>query len=73
MPPDLMQLMRHESIQTTMRYYVGHNAQTTADAAWEAFEKSQAGGLGIVFGTIAPDEAQPTVDSLPATLDPNAT
>ena len=30
MPPDLMVLMRHESIETTLRYYVGRNAQTTA-------------------------------------------
>ena len=29
MPPDLMILMRHESISTTMRYYVGRNAQNT--------------------------------------------
>ena len=55
MPPDLMQLMRHESIQTTMRYYVGRNAQSTADAAWDAFEKSQAGRCGTVSGTIAPE------------------
>lgn len=36
----LMQLMRHECIQTTMRYYVGRNAETTADAAWAAYENA---------------------------------
>ena len=31
-----MQLMRHESIETTLRYYVGRNAATTADALYRA-------------------------------------
>ena len=31
MPQVLMELMRHESIETTMKFYVGRNAQTTAD------------------------------------------
>ena len=42
MPKDLMELMRHESIGTTMRFYVGQNAQRTADAAWAAYEAVQA-------------------------------
>lgn len=36
MPQILMQLMRHESIETTMRFYVGRNAETAADALWSA-------------------------------------
>lgn len=32
----LMDLMRHESIETTLKYYVGRNAETTADALWLA-------------------------------------
>ncbi len=36
MPIVLQQLMRHESIETTLRYYVGQNAESTADAVWEA-------------------------------------
>lgn len=36
MPAVLMQLMRHESIETTMRYYVGQNAQAVAQAVWSA-------------------------------------
>ncbi|MCX7429051.1 MAG: site-specific integrase [Planctomycetia bacterium] len=55
MPPDLMQLMRHESINTTLRFYVGRNAQTTADSAWDAYRKTQAAGLGTVFGTVGHD------------------
>lgn len=35
MPQVLRELMRHESIETTMRYYVGRNAQSTAAVLWE--------------------------------------
>ena len=42
LPKVLMELMRHESIGTTMRFYVGQNAQRTADAAWAAYELAQA-------------------------------
>jgi hypothetical protein len=45
--------MRHESIETTMRYYVGRNANTTADAVWSAYQKSQE---GTVLGTVAQNE-----------------
>lgn len=43
MPPDLMLLMRHESIDTTMKYYVGRNAQSTAATLWEAYGKEAEG------------------------------
>ncbi len=36
MPQILMELMRHESIETTLRFYVGRNAQTTAAVLWDA-------------------------------------
>ena len=36
MPAQLKELMRHEDISTTMKYYVGHNAEATADAIWES-------------------------------------
>jgi len=38
MPAVLQQLMRHESINTTMQFYVGRNAEATADTLWEAYE-----------------------------------
>lgn len=38
MPAVLQQLMRHESIETTMRYYVGRDADATADALWAAVD-----------------------------------
>lgn len=44
MPQVLMELMRHESIETTMKFYVGRNAQRTADVLWEAHEKATSGG-----------------------------
>jgi integrase len=39
MPAHLQQLMRHESIETTLRYYVGANAERTADVCWDAYER----------------------------------
>jgi integrase len=42
MPQVLKELMRHESIETTMKYYVGHNAQLTAEVLWSAFEQRNA-------------------------------
>ncbi len=36
MPQVLKELMRHESIETTLKYYVGRNAQATAAVLWEA-------------------------------------
>jgi hypothetical protein len=35
-PSVLRELMRHEDISTTMKYYVGQNAEATADALWAA-------------------------------------
>lgn len=35
-PHVLMKLMRHESIETTMKFYVGRNVQATADVLWQA-------------------------------------
>jgi integrase len=46
MPAQLKELMRHESIETTLRYYVGTNAERTADACWDAFQKSAGGAAG---------------------------
>ena len=44
MPQVLMQLMRHESINTTMAYYVGRNAQATADILWGIYLDGNQGG-----------------------------
>lgn len=34
MPNHLMQLMRHESMETTLKFYVGRNADKVAEALW---------------------------------------
>jgi len=65
MPAQLMELMRHESIETTLRFYVGTDAQRTAEAAWTAFEATQ-GGFANSFAnsatfecrTVAPSDKQ---------------
>jgi integrase len=35
MPAELKELMRHSEISTTMKYYVGANADVTAEKLWE--------------------------------------
>ncbi len=57
LPPDLMVLMRHESIDTTMKYYVGRNAQNTARVLWEAHEKA---ARGNIFGNTCQNTAETT-------------
>ena len=42
MPAQLMELMRHESIETTLSYYVGRNAERTAAILWHEHEKAAA-------------------------------
>lgn len=39
MPQVLKELMRHESIETTMKYYVGVNAQVTAATLWSVYTR----------------------------------
>ena len=41
MPAQVMELMRHESIEMTLRFYVGTDAQRMAEAAWAAFDALQ--------------------------------
>ena len=46
MPAQMMEMMRHESIETTLRFSVGTDAQRTAEAAWAAFEPHRKTPLG---------------------------
>jgi integrase len=41
MPAQLMELMRHESIDTTLSYYVGRNAERTAAILWDEDRKAE--------------------------------
>lgn len=45
MPQALMQLMRHESMETTLKFYVGRNAERVAESIWSTEANS-----GDVFG-----------------------
>jgi integrase len=38
----LMSLMRHKSIDTTMKYYVGRSVQATAELVWDAYSRKVA-------------------------------
>lgn len=40
MPAQLMELMRHETIETTLSYYVGRNAERTAAILWHEHENA---------------------------------
>ena len=56
MPAQLMELMRHESIRTTLRFYVGTDAQAKAEAAWSAFERLQQ-SVSVDSSDISSDKA----------------
>ncbi len=63
MPQVLMELMRHESIETTLKFYVGRNAETTADVLWAAHERaSNTSGNG---GQKPPQEFKPPSSATP--------
>jgi integrase len=57
MPQVLMQLMRHESIETTNRFYVGRNAESAAAAVWGAVAQS-GGAFGGATENTSFQEAQ---------------
>jgi hypothetical protein len=74
MPAQLMELMRHESIETTLRSYVGTDAQAKADAAWAAFEASRPNNLeasGNGLANSAPSSPPPPPASPPTPGPPD--
>ena len=52
MPAVLQKLMRHESIETTMGYYVDLDADELAEDLYQAHESAPADGAGTVLGTV---------------------
>jgi integrase len=58
MPIVLQELMRHASIQTTMEYYVGKNADATADQVWKAFANETANTAPVHRPAPIPDAPQ---------------
>ena len=74
-PAQLMELMRHESIETTLRFYVGTDAQRTAEAAWAAFEAVQrvfSGSLLNKSPNSAPSEGADAAPSEKRSLPENS-
>jgi len=60
LPAELRELMRHANIQTTMRYYVGLEAESTAEALWSAYDRGENGNapaFGNIRGNTAPNGA----------------
>jgi integrase len=57
MPAELQELMRHEDIQTTMRFYVGANAQSTAANLWTAYGKATKNEVGNTLATIEKNQS----------------
>jgi integrase len=57
MPQVLKELMRHKSIDTTMKFYVGQNAEKTADALWLAYRQLRETDLGNTSGNSRPKSA----------------
>ena len=45
MPPVLQELMRHEAIETTTKFYVGQDAQSTAAELHRAMGQNTEGSL----------------------------
>jgi integrase len=52
-PATLQLLMRHKSIETTLKYYVDQDADDVADELWKAYS-----GLGNTLGNTPPKSAQ---------------
>jgi len=50
MPQTLKELMRHENVETTLRFYVGRNAETTAAVLQEAHRAASVAKLGAKVG-----------------------
>ncbi|MGV3483970.1 MAG: tyrosine-type recombinase/integrase [Planctomycetaceae bacterium] len=60
MPVVLKDLMRHESIETTMRFYVGNNAERNADAIWMHSDIDFGAKLGDMLDSLhAIDDVEP--------------
>lgn len=54
MPADLQKLMRHETIETTMKFYVNQTADTIAERLYGAIESQS----GNTLGNTTPNEPQ---------------
>jgi len=60
MPVVLQELMRHESIETTLKFYVRSNAELTAQAVWESCGATWK-GASVSREPVHPNAASPSV------------
>jgi integrase len=67
MPTVLKELMRHESIETTLKHYVGRNAQSTADLLWEAHARASGNTLGNTAPAGGQEDAKTAANSASGT------
>ncbi|MCC7425115.1 MAG: hypothetical protein IT428_33010 [Planctomycetaceae bacterium] len=66
MPATLQQFMRHESVQTTLDYYSGRNAEAAADAAHAALAAKNRGSTEILANSgLSVDRPQTPVSTQP--------
>jgi len=63
MPQVLMELMRHESITTTMKFYVGRNAERTADVLWAIHDKAATGNTSGNSGSPVVHQEETAADA----------
>ena len=59
MPKELMELMRHKSVDTTMRFYVGQNADKTASILWAAYDSMLSVGADLGADQVVRPESEP--------------
>ena len=64
MPAELRELMRHADIATTMRFYVGQDAESTADVLWAAYRKTAGNTFGNSGRDLAKSPSQETTQAL---------
>lgn len=64
LPQQLMEVMRHESLSTTMTYYAGQNAERTADALYAAFALAESHKSGNTDKKSEPAKESPSSQSV---------
>jgi integrase len=64
MPIVLQQLMRHQDINTTLRYYVGRDAETTSETVWKALSGNTSGNSSAPSDRGAKENAPQTESAM---------
>jgi len=69
MPPVLKDLMRHRSIETTMKYYRSRNADDTADSLWDWHDSQDVGTFVGSRGKSGIQQADSSPTKKPQTIE----